>query len=189
MYRHFTRADAETILRGSEGQATSYRGSGSPAHAGQRHLLLTNDDLLARYAQMSEQLVWQNSRRRRREYTLVTAFCTLPDMIDAAERVLNAAQTQAALEDFFTNTPRGPGMRAEIAFTSSATFSMRYAQGETAVRTMPVHDLVMVLDRVSDRPFELQVQTFFGTIHDIPRNSATISFADGRPYRSHIVPN
>ena len=25
--------------------------------------------------------------------TLITAFCTLPDMIDAAELVLNAAQT------------------------------------------------------------------------------------------------
>jgi hypothetical protein len=65
---------------------------------------------------------------------------------------------------------------------------MRYAQGREAVRTMPVHDLVMVLDRVSDRLFDLQVQTFFGTLQDIPRNTATIIMPGGNPYRSHFVP-
>lgn len=188
MYHRFTRAEAETILRGSEGAATSHRGTGRPGHAGSRHLLLTNAELLARYTRLSDQLIWQNGRRRRREYTLITAFCTLSDMIDAAELVLNAAQTQAALSDFFTNIPHGPGMRAEIAFTSTTTFRMRYAQGDEAVRTMPVHDLTMVLDRVTDRPFDLQVQTFFGTIDEIPRNTATISMANGAPYRSHFVP-
>jgi hypothetical protein len=189
MYRRFTRPEAEAILRSSEGAPTSHRGTGRPGHAGTRHLLLTNAELLERYAQMSEQLVWQNGRRRRREYTLITAFCTLPDMIDAAELVLNAAQTQAALSDFFLNVPRGPGMRAEVAFTSKATFRMRYAQGGEAVRTMPVSDLVMVLDRVESRPFGLQVQTFFGTIDAAPRNAATIYLADGTPRRSHFVPN
>jgi len=188
MYHRFTREEAETILRNSEGAATSHRGTGRPGHAGSRHLLLTNSALLARYTRMSE-LTWQNGRRRGREYTLVTAFCTLPEMIDAAALVLNAAQTQAALSDFFVNTPRGPGMRAEIAFTSDTTFRMRYAQGEEIVRTMPVHDLVMVLDRTEGRPFELQVQTFFGTIDDVPRNTATIYMANGAPYRSHFAPS
>jgi hypothetical protein len=188
MYHQFTRAEAENILRSSEGAPTSHRGTGSPGHAGARHLLLSNTELLARYQQMSEQVVWQNGRRRRREYTLITAFCTLPAMIDAAELVLNAAQTQAALADFFHGTPRGPGMRAEIAYTSGTTFRMRYAQGGEAVRVMPVHDLVMVLDRVEARPFGLQVQTFFGTLQDIPRNTATITMPGGSPYRSHFVP-
>jgi hypothetical protein len=189
MYHHFTRVEAETILRSSEGAATSHRGTGRPGHAGSRHLLLTNSELLARYARISEQLVWQDGRRRHREYALITAFCTLPDMIDAAELVLNATQTQAALSDFFRNAPRGPGMRAEIAFTSDITFRMRYAQGSEIVRTMPVHDLLMVLDRVESRPFDLQVQTFFGTLHDIPRNTATIYLANGVAYRSHFVPS
>ena len=188
MHHRFTRAEAEAILRSSEGAATSYRGSGKPGHAGSRHLLLSNSDLLARYAKTSD-LTWQNGRRRGREYTLITAFCTLPDMITAAELVLNTAQIQAALSDFFVRTPRESGMRAEIAFTSKATFSMRYAQGEEAVRTMPVHDLLMVLDRVEGRPFGLQVQTFFGTIDDIPRNTATIYMANGAPCRSHFVPS
>ena len=188
MYRQFTRAEAETILRSSEGAPTSHRGTGRPGHAGSRHLLLNNEELLARYAQMSEQLIWLNGRRRRREYTLITAFCTMPDMVDASVLVLNATQTQAALSDFFVNVPRGPGMRAEIAFTSQATFRMRYAQGGEAVRTMPVHDLVMVLDRVDGRPFGVQVQTFFGTLEDIPRNTATITMPGGGPYRSHFVP-
>ena len=109
-------------------------------------------------------------------------------MIEAAELVLNAAQTQAALADFFRNAPRGPGMRAEIAFTSDITFRMRYAQGAETVRTMPVHDLLMVLDRVK-RPFGLQVQTFFGTLHDVSRNTATIYMANGVAYRSHFVPS
>jgi hypothetical protein len=188
MYHRFTRAEAENILRNSEGAPTSHRGTGSPGHAGARHLLISNAELLTRYQQMSERLMWQNGRRRHREYTLVTAFCTLPDMIDAAGLVLNAAQTQAALADFFHGAPRGPGMRAEIAYTSGTTFRMRYAQGREAVRTMPVHDLVMVLDRVSDRLFDLQVQTFFGTLQDIPRNTATIIMPGGNPYRSHFVP-
>jgi hypothetical protein len=188
MYRNFTAADAESILRSSEGAPTAYRGTGAPGHPGSRHLLLTNAALLARYEQMSEQLVWSNNRQRRREFTLVTAFCTLPEMIDAAEKVLNAPQTQAALGDFFQNTPRGPGMRAEIAYHSAATWRMRYAQGAEAVRTLPVSDLMMVLDRVDERPFSLQIQTFFGTLADMPRNTATISFADGKPYRSHFTP-
>lgn len=188
MHHRFTHAETEHILLSSENAPTSHRGTGSRGHAGARHLLLTNADLLARYERMSEQLVWHNGRRRRREYTMITAFCTLPDMIDAAERVLNAAQTQAALSDFFHNTPRGPGMRADIAYTSNTTYRMRYAQGREIVRTMPVHDLVMVLDRVDGRPFGLQVQTFFGTLDDIPRNSATIYMTDGSPYRSHFAP-
>ena len=42
MYRNFTAADAESILRSSEGAPTAYRGSGAPGHPGSRHLLLTN---------------------------------------------------------------------------------------------------------------------------------------------------
>ena len=79
-------------------------------------------------------------------------------------------------------------MRAEICYTSDTDYTMRYAQGWTAVRTMPVRDLVMVLDRVDGRPFGLQIQTFFGTLQDISRNSATIVMPDGKPYRSHFVP-
>ncbi|MGH7050872.1 MAG: hypothetical protein ACREE5_09535 [Acetobacteraceae bacterium] len=188
MYHRFTRAETEAVLRNSEGAATSHRGTGAPAHAGSRHLLLTNDDLLRRYTQKSEQEVWQNNRHRRAEYTLVTAFCTLADMIDAAQLVLNAGQTQAALSDFFVNTPSGPGMRAKIAFTSSATFRMRYAQGAEAVRTMPVNDLIMVLDRIEGRPFNVQVQTFYGTLDDAARNEATIYTANGARYRSHCGP-
>lgn len=187
MYHQFTRSEAESILRSSEGGATSHRG-GRPGHAGSRHLLLSNAELLERYTNFSEQLIWRNGRRRRREYTLITAFCTLPEMIDAAVLVLNAAQTQRALADFFTNTPRGPGMRAEIAFTSAASFLMRYAQGDEMVRTMPVSELVMILDRVDHRPFGLHVQTFFGTLEETPRNSATIYTAEGAATHSHFAP-
>jgi hypothetical protein len=188
MHHNFTAADAEKILRSSEGAPTAHRGTGAPGHSGSHHLLLTNAALLVRYGQRSEQLVWSNNRQRRREFTLVTAFCTLPEMIDAAEKVLNAPQTQAALSDFFQNTPRSPGMRAEIAYHSAATWHMRYAQGAEAVRTVPVSDLMMVLDRVDECLFSLQIQTFFGTLADMPRNTATISFADGKPYRSHFTP-
>lgn len=186
MYHRFTRAETEAVLRSSEGAATSHRGTGAPAHAGLRHLLLTNDDLLKRYTRKSEQEVWQNNRRRRAEYTLVTAFCTLTDMIDAAQLVLNAGQTQAALADFFVNTPRGPGMRAKIAFTSSTTFRMRYAQGAEAVRIMPVNDLIMMLNRVEGRPFGVQVQTFYGALDDVAGNEATIYTANGARCCSHF---
>ena len=188
MYHQFTRSEAENILLSSEGGATSHRG-GRPGHAGSRHLLLSNAELLDRYTQFSEQMIWRNNRRRRREYALITAFCNSPEMIDAAVLVLNAAQTQLALADFFTNTPRGPGMRAEIAFTSAASFRMRYAQGDETVRAMPVSDLVMILDRVDQRPFGLHVQTFFGTLEDTPRNSATIYMANGARYREHFAPS
>ncbi len=79
-------------------------------------------------------------------------------------------------------------MRAEIFYHSNTEFRMRYAQGGEMVRTCPVYDLVMVLDRVDRRPFQLQIQTFFGTLADTPRNTATISTASGQPYRSHFVP-
>jgi hypothetical protein len=188
MYHQFNRSEAEDILRSSEGGATSHRG-GRAGHAGSRHLLLSNSELLERYTQFSQQMVWRNGRRRGREYTLITAFCALPDMIDAAVLVLNAPQTQRALADFFTNTPRGPGMRAEIAFTSAASFRMRFAQGEETVRTMPVSDLVMILDRVDQRSFGLHVQTFFGTLEETPRNTATIYTAEGAATHSHFAPS
>lgn len=188
MYRQFTAAEAESILRSSEGAPTAFRGTGAPGHPGSRHLLLSNAELLERYERLSDQLVWRNGRMRHREFMLITAFCTLAEMIDAAVLVLNAAQTQAALADFFQNNPRGPGMRAEIAYRSARSFTMRYAQGATAVRTMPVQDLLMVLDRMDDRPFGLQIQTFFGTLTDQSRNAATIFSADGQARHSHFVP-
>ena len=188
MYRQFSATEAEDILRSSEGAPTEYRGTGAPGHPGSRHLLLSNAELLERYERESEKLVWKNGRWRRREYMLITAFCTLHEMVDAAQSVLNAAQTQAALGDFFQNTPRGPGMRAEIAYRGDRTYSMRYAQGAEAVRTVPVSDLIMILDRVDARPFGLQIQTFFGTVSNQSRNSATIYWADGRPGHSHFVP-
>ncbi len=187
MYRQFDDNDADAILRSSEGAPTKYRGTGAPGHPGSKHLLLTNADLLARYEEMSAPHVWRNGRRRQREYTLVTAFCTMPDMVDAARCVLNAAQTQAAMLDFFQNTPRGPGMRAEVSYRGDKSYTMRYAQGSEAVRTFPVYDLVMILDRVDERPFGLQIQTFFGTISNQSRNAATIFSADGAPRHSHFV--
>jgi hypothetical protein len=188
MYRLFSAAEAESILRSSEGSPTEHRGTGARGHPGSRHLLLSNAALLARYERMSEQLVWRNGRMRRREFMLITAFCTLAEMIDAATLVLNAAQTQAALVDLFVNTPRSPGMRVEIAYRSEREFRMRYAQGAEAVRVFPVRDLLMVLDRVDSRPFGIQIQTFFGTLTDQSRNSATIYSSDGQPRHSHFVP-
>ncbi len=188
MYRQFSITEAEDILRSSEGSPTGYRGTGAPGHPGSRHLLLSNAGLLARYERMSDQMVWRNGRLRHREFMLVTAFCTLEDMIDAAWNILNAPQTQAALADFFRNTPRSPGMRAEIAYRSAAPYNMRYAQGATIVRVMPVSDLLMVLDRVDSRPFQLQIQTLFGTLSEQSRNSATVSNAAGQPLHSHFCP-
>ncbi|HEY4173830.1 MAG TPA: hypothetical protein VGM42_12450 [Rhodopila sp.] len=188
MYRLFSAADAESILRSSEGSPTQHRGTGAPGHPGSRHLLLSNAELLARYQQMSEQRVWKNGRMRRREFMLITAFCNLAEMIDAATLVLNATQTQTALVDLFVNTPRSPGMRVEIAYRGEREFRMRYAQGAETVRVFPVRDLLMVLDRVDSRPFGIQIQTFFGTITDQPRNSATIYSSDGKPRHSHFMP-
>ena len=108
--------------------------------------------------------------------------------VEAAVLVLNAAQTQNALPDFFVNTPRQPGMRLEIAFVSPMPFRMRYAQGPSAVRTTMMTDLLMVLDRVDERPFGLHVQTFFGTLAEISRNSATLSMANGEKCWSYVVP-
>lgn len=47
---------------------------------------------------------------------------------------------------------------------------------------MLVSELLEVLDRVNHRRFGLHVQTFFGTIDEMPRNSATIYMPDGSPY-------
>ncbi len=189
MYHQFTRAEAENILRSSEGAPTSHRGTGSPGHAGARHLLLSNTELLARYQRMSEQVIWQNGRRRRREYTLITAFCTLPAMIDAAELVLNAAQTQAALADFFHGTPRGPGMRAEIAFTSGTTFRMRYAQGVEAVRVhagpRPHHGVQSGRRSAAIRSSGANVLRHAPGYSAQHRND---HYARRQPYRSHFVP-
>ena len=181
MYHQFTRIEAENILRSSENQPTSYA---APASLHMR----------ARFTCCSAMpSCWSDMRRCRKTrsggtadgagvmYTLITAFCALPDMIDAAERVLNSRQSQAALADFFLNTPQGPGMRAEICYTSDIDYTMRYAQGWTAVRTMPVRDLVMVLDRVDGRPFRLQIQTFFGTLQDISRTPPRSSCRTANP--------
>lgn len=77
-------------------------------------------------------------------------------------------------------------MRAKITFTSSTTFRMRYAQGAEIVRTMPVNDLIMVLDRADGRPFNVQAQTFYGTLNHASRNEATIYTASGARYRSRL---
>jgi hypothetical protein len=188
MFRQFSAADAEAILRASEGNATGYRGSGAPGHAGKQHLLLSNEQLLARYDTESRRFRSQNGRLKRSEFTLITAFSNLGDMIGATEAILNAGQTQAALLDFFKNTPRGPRMRAVIKYHGTTSYRTRYAQGVTAVRTMPVNDLLMVLDRVDDAPFALQVQTLFGILPEAAANQSEVFTSAGKPLKKYQLP-
>jgi hypothetical protein len=175
MYRAYTAAETESILRASEDRPTMFRG-GRTGHMGARHLLLSNADLLKRYTEEFGD----------RDYALVTAFTSLADVVAAATAILNARQTQAALEEFFVNVPRGPGMRATIDLIAARDFIMRYAMGAHTVATMPVRSLKMVLDRVDGRPFDLHIHTMYGLVPlGAARNEARVTNAEGRNPRVH----
>lgn len=188
MYRTFTAVDAEAILRASEGAPSSFRSVSRPGHAAGKHLLSSNADMLSRYAEKSNQKTRRKGKMVFNTHLMITAFISSGQMFDVATDVLNAQQTQEALTDFFVNTPRSPGMRAEIVFHGQDRHVMRVAGGGDTVRKIPTQDFFMVLDRVDEQPFRLHIQTFYGTLPYAPRNSATVTLADGTPHHSYFLP-
>ena len=147
MYRVFTPAEAESILRASEGRATSHRRAdkdrdSAAGHAGAQHFLLSNNELRARY--------WEaRHRANSKDYLVITAFVggQKGEIGEAAASVLNATQTQATLGTFFSRNGE-EGMRAEIHFTGSETYKMRCVTNSGhGVQTIPTSSLVMVLDK------------------------------------------
>jgi len=151
MYRQFTKSEAEDILRSSEGRPTLHRGQ-REGHAGQQHLLLSNAELLARYDRTA----------RNNKINMITAFSSMPDMVNAAFEMLNAPISQLALPRMF-GAAGHQGMRLDIHYNGNTAFRARYAQGSEVVRTFPATALVLVVDRVDVRPFRLHVQSFFPT--------------------------
>jgi hypothetical protein len=187
-YHVFSPAEVEQMLRSSEGEATAHRGQ-RPGHAGAKHLLLTNAELLERYEEMIR--AEEANRARRREearargekfrpggpiYRMVTAFAQLPEMIAAGVALLNTPQSQAGLTAMFVGDHAGEGTRLEIDYTSPAPVLMRFVSGHR-VATMPVHQLTMILDRVHARRLGLHVQTFFGGAVTGPSANRAVLYA------------
>ena len=112
LYHDFTEREVADLLRDSEGVASSH--SGAPGHARERHLVLTNAELLARYEAM---VAAEQARRIRRRqdaaergrkwkpggaiFQMITAWSTPADMYEIGRLTLNSPQAQAGLSAMF----------------------------------------------------------------------------------------
>ena len=167
MYQTFSLAQADALLRMSEGKA-SKQSSSAPGHAAAAHLLITNDEMRGRY--------WKEIyKKHSKESLVITAFVDSASLAAAAQIVLNSKQAQGAMDILFYHRVSRDGLRAEIRYSGVDEFRMRYvASSGYAVQTMPATCFVMILYRYDGRPFRLHIQTFFGAIPFERRNDATI---------------
>lgn len=192
-YHDFTEREVEGLLRASEGVASSH--SGAPGHARERHLVLTNAELLARYEAMVAAEAARRARRRQEAaergrkwkpggaiFQMVTAWSEARDMIEIGRLALNSPPAQAGLSAMFVGDLAANGTRLEISFISPRDITMRYVMGGTGVRTMPVRQVFMVVDRADDRrPTRLHIQTFYGGVTTAaPYNGAVLTDANGQ---------
>ena len=191
-YHAFTEREVEALLRASEGVASSH--SGAPGHARGRHLVLTNQELLARYEAMVAAEQARRARRRQEAaergrkwkpggaiFQMITAWSTPADMIEIGTLTLNSPQAQAGLSAMFGGPLAGQGTRLEISFIAPRDITMRYVMGGTGVRTMPVRQVFMVVDRADAAPpLRLHVQTFYGGLTlAAPYSGAVLTDAAG----------
>lgn len=189
----FTERDVEGLLRASEGVASTHRG-GAEGHARGRHLLLSNAELLARYEAMIAAQQQRRVTRRAAEaergrrwkpggplYQMVTAWADWADMVEMGCLLLNSPQAQSGLAAMFTGEHAAEGARLEVSFIAPRDVMMRYVQGGVCVRSMPVRQLTMVVDRADRDPLRLHIQTFFGGITlENPYNGAVLFTPQGQ---------
>ena len=187
-YHTFSEGEVEELLRASEGAPSTHAGN-RPGHARERHLLLSNAELLARHEMM---VAAEQARRARRRaeaadrgrrwlpggpiYLMVTAFSTWSDMVEMGCLLLKSPQAQAGLSAMFVGPMAAEGARLEICFIAPRDVTMRYVQGGAVVRTMPVRQLTMLVDRSDRGRLRLHVQTFFGGVPvNEPHSGAVLS--------------
>lgn len=189
----FTEREAEGLLRSSEGIASTHRG-GAQGHARGRHLLLSNAELLARYEAMIEAQQQRRVTRRATEaargrhwkpggplYQMVTAWGSWAEMVEMGCLLLNAPQAQAGLAALFAGEHAAEGARLEVNFIAPRDVPMRYVQGGVCVRSMPVRQLTMVIDRADRHALRLHIQTFFGGLTlENPYNGAVLFTPTGQ---------
>ena len=186
-FHAYTEREVEELLRASEGVASPHRG-GAPGHAMGRHLILSNAELIARYDEMVEAEQRRRTARRAEAaersrrwtpggpvYQLITAWAALSDMVEMGCLLLRSPQAQAGITEMLTGRGMADGARLEICFIAPRDVMMRYVQGGAVVRSMPVRQLTLVLDRADRAPLRLHVQTFFGGMTvSAPYNGAVL---------------
>jgi hypothetical protein len=195
----FSRDEVESILRGSEGHAGPGGGQG---HAVRRHLLLSNAELVARYAPATahRRAEWERDRdeadrrgaRRPRyedySYVLITAFTDLASMIEAGLLVMNSPAFQQALRAAFRGEAAENGAKLVARFSSGREFRMRYVLGGQGTGVMPTPHLRLVAFRDQGLPpRRLSILTFYGEMPlDGARTHCTLYRANGAPFATYI---
>lgn len=195
----FSRDEVEAILRRSDGHAGPGGGRG---HAGGRHLLLSNTELIARYRPaMAHRLAeWERDRDEadRRgvkrpdygdySYVLITAFTDLASMIEAGMLVLNSPAFQQALRAACHGEAAENGAKLVARFSSAREFRMRYVLGGQGTGVMPTPHLRLVAFRdMALPPRRLSILTFYGEMPvDGPRTHCTLYRANGAPFATYM---
>jgi hypothetical protein len=150
--RTYTHSEVDRIVRASENRASI--ASGARGHTGERHVLITNDDL--------EQRGVDRARVPSVTIPIACAFASLPDAVTAVTAALNSATGQQAL-GFLDGSGRS-GQRAKLEAMISPPVRVRYSScGVT--RRASTDCATIILERIEDpASFGLHVQTAYPTL-------------------------
>jgi len=193
LHHAFTEREVEGLLRASEGTPSTHRG-GAAGHARSRHDLLSNAELIERADAMIEAEQRRRDQRRAEAaergrkyrpggpmYQLITAWSAWSDMVTMGCLALNSPQAQAGLVSMFSGQHAANGTRLEVCFIAPRDVPMRFVSGGATVRSLPVRQLTLIVDRADRDALRLHIQTFFGGMpNSAPYNGAVLSDQRGQ---------
>jgi hypothetical protein len=148
--RIYSTAEVDRIVRASETRP-SRQGAGPTGHTGQRHVLITNEELIDRGDAFN-----QNPNV---DLPLACAFSGTPEAVRAVTEALNSPQGQAALQHLDENYPTGIRVRIEAGVPPLVA---RYSSGFGIKRTAVVTSVLVLAERIEEEAYDgLHIHTAF----------------------------
>jgi hypothetical protein len=146
--RHYNEAEVKSILLASE-RRTSI--TGQTGHAGRRHVLITNQDLMDRGQAFYDQST--------NDVPLVCAFTETPEAVRAVTEALNSPQGQAALQHLDGYLPMGTRVCIEARVSP---FRARYSPGMEIRRTVTITSVFVLVESIWEAPYHgIHIHTAF----------------------------
>jgi len=151
--RKYTPPEVDAILRASETRVSRHgpNPQGHPGHTGRLHVLITNEDLIARGDEFY--------RDPDVEIPIAGAFASSLEGVRAVTEALNSPTGQAALQHLDDNYPTGIRVRIEAGV---APIIARYSSGLGIKRTAVVTSVLVLAERIEEEAYlGLHIHTAF----------------------------
>jgi hypothetical protein len=150
----FSENDVRAIFQHSEGVAVA--DGRRIGHTGEKHVNASNRFLDQRMEDA------KRNPRTNGQIVSITSFLTFADAVTTGAMVLNSAEAEPILVDFYASRPRfEPWVLKHVELPRPVV--ARYAMGGSA-KTFPCRYATMVIDKNTGRPSQMHIRTFFPTM-------------------------